>query len=83
MLLAIPSGLLALYARGMPCREYSDEPCSSAEPYFIGGILAAVGSLAGGTAMIYYGALDAPQPKQPTRFPSPLSSNGFTLRVRF
>jgi hypothetical protein len=33
--------------------------------------------------MIYYGALDAPQPKQATNFPSPLSSNGFTLRVRF
>jgi hypothetical protein len=52
--------------------------CSSLSPAAAG-----IGSLAGGTAMIYYGALDAPQPKQATNFPSPLSSNGFTLRVRF
>jgi hypothetical protein len=82
MLLAIPSGLVALYAHA-PCTEYSDEPCSDAAPFFVGGLLAGIGSLAGGTAMIYYGALDAPQPKQATSFPSPLSSNGFTLRVRF
>lgn len=80
MLLAIPSTFLAFWG-STPCSEYTGSPCSS--PYLWHGVLLGVGSLAGGSAMVYYGALDAPQPKQPNKFPSPLSSNGFTLRIRF
>jgi hypothetical protein len=59
------------------CRE-----CGAARVLHYSGLVVGVVGAVGGTAMIYYGALDAPKPGPVITPPSPLS-RGLTLRIRF
>ena len=80
-------GLAGLAGPPRGCNEnYDHGNCDLFPPFFYGGLVTGVLGGAGGIAMIYYGALDAPlQPIQPAaRLPwAPLTPRGVSLVFRF
>ncbi len=67
-----------------PCVEGRPEPCPEGLKYLYGGLATGVLGVLGGSAMIYYGALDAPvQPTRPVTFLPRIPPAPRCLAIRF
>ena len=81
----LASFVFARFTR-VPCGEYDREPCPDAQLFFVGSLVIGTSAVIGGSAMMYYGLLDAPTPRNSPATFLPITlrpPRGLSLSFRF